>query len=517
MKFTAMIIDDEEIVREGLSQLINWQEEEYELLESGIDGQDGLQKLLKYCPDLVLVDIKMPGLGGLEVIRRAKEQGFAGNFLILTGYSEFEYARTAISMGVEGYLLKPIDEDELLEYVRKVHDRLEQDMHLVSYHQKNEEKVRSELLRRILMNAEPIDMLEKDVNAYHLDLDADQFCVAVCREDDLLAGEDSVRFYEKVESFTKTDFSCFAEIIMDNQVILIGKNIDYGTWKQRLQKYQERVARQFEKGFQIAIGSIVKSWKELAVSYENARFLLDQAFFLGNDHILTLDDICNIQKQGEMVSIEYLEMLVEVGDIAGIRRAIDMTGDYCSWHLLKEVEIKITITRDLMKLRSSLEKKYGSDVFAEDRLQLLLRHIMRAEELRAVLDAYGQVLTDLSRQIGADGSGNTIRRVYHYMEMNYDKDLKLESIARVFNYNSAYLGKLFRKETGDSFNNALDMIRIANARRLLEETAYKVYQISEMVGYSSIDYFYTKFRKCVGVSPKEYRKNLQNHREQSNE
>ncbi len=94
------------------------------------------------------------------------------------------------------------------------------------------------------------------------------------------------------------------------------------------------------------------------------------------------------------------------------------------------------------------------------------------------------------------------------MEKNYDKDLKLETIARNFNYNSAYLGKLFRKEMGESFNNSLDIIRITNARRLLQETNLKVYQISEKVGYGSIDYFYIKFKKYVGISPKEYRKNL---------
>ncbi len=93
------------------------------------------------------------------------------------------------------------------------------------------------------------------------------------------------------------------------------------------------------------------------------------------------------------------------------------------------------------------------------------------------------------------------------MEKNYHKDLKLENIAKNFNYNSAYLGKLFRKEMGETFNNSLDRIRITNAQKLLEETDLKVYQISEQVGYSSIDYFYMKFKKYVGISPKEYRKN----------
>ena len=129
--------------------------------------------------------------------------------------------------------------------------------------------------------------------------------------------------------------------------------------------------------------------------------------------------------------------------------------------------------------------------------------------MKELLACYEQILINLSQEIGTGGTGNIIRRVYHYMEKNYAKDLKLEMIARNFNYNSAYLGKLFRKEMGESFNNSLDIIRITNAQRLLRETNLKVYQISEQVGYSSIDYFDIKFKKYVGKSPKEYRKGIQ--------
>lgn len=161
----------------------------------------------------------------------------------------------------------------------------------------------------------------------------------------------------------------------------------------------------------------------------------------------------------------------------------------------------------MVQLQMRLSKKYVSAALSNEALQQLLKQLMAAEDMKSLLECYEQVLTNLSQKIGTNGSENIIRRVYYYMEKNYDKDLKLEGIAKSFNYNSAYLGKLFRKEMGETFNNSLDMIRITNARRLLEETNLKVYQISEMVGYSSIDYFYMKFKKYVGISPKEYRKN----------
>ena len=115
----------------------------------------------------------------------------------------------------------------------------------------------------------------------------------------------------------------------------------------------------------------------------------------------------------------------------------------------------------------------------------------------------------MSTIIGASSSDNVVRRMYAYMEKNYDKDLKLEMISKMFNYNSAYLGKIFKKEMGESFNNALDHIRISSAKRLLTDTSLKVYQVSERVGFSNIDYFYSKFKRYVGISPKEFKRQVE--------
>ena len=115
MEIKVMLIDDEKIVREGICEMIlqGAEEEQIRLTPCGKDGRSGLELILSERPDIVLVDIKMPGMSGLEVIKEARARGFEGHLIILTGYSEFEYARSAIALGVEGYLLKPIDEEEL--------------------------------------------------------------------------------------------------------------------------------------------------------------------------------------------------------------------------------------------------------------------------------------------------------------------------------------------------------------------------------------------------------------------
>lgn len=507
MSFTAMIIDDEKTVREGICALIDWEKAGYRLGSCGKDGREGLANILREKPDLVLIDIKMPGLNGLEVIEEAKKQGFNGHFIILTGFSEFEYAKSAISMGVDGYLLKPIDEDELLEYVEKIRKSLEEDSRLVRYHQKNEEKARQELLQRMILNRGNPEELEKELQLYQLSLEGNVFCAAVCKEEENEREKSGKNLLEKVNRLIEGDSACVGTVFLEDQVVLIGRDIEYGQWKERLEKRCRRVGSYFGSGLKIAIGNNVRDWKELFCSYESASYLLEQEFIFDHEDILTIDLICGMEGKQEEVTIEWMEMLIEVGEKEGIKRAMGLLRDYCTWHLLKESEVKLLLIQDLIQLQMRLGKKYPSSDFSNEALQHSLKQLMAAEKMKSLLQIYEEALTEFSRKIGTSGGGNIIRRVYYYMEKNYHKDLKLENIAKNFNYNSAYLGKLFRKEMGETFNNSLDMIRITNARRLLEETDLKVYQISEQVGYSSIDYFYMKFKKYVGISPKEYRKN----------
>jgi two-component system response regulator YesN len=98
-----------------------------------------------------------------------------------------------------------------------------------------------------------------------------------------------------------------------------------------------------------------------------------------------------------------------------------------------------------------------------------------------------------------------MKRILNYIHKNYNKELKLELLAEIFNYNSAYLGKMFKNYTGESFNVYLDKVRIYKAKEMLLNNDLKVYQVSEKVGFSNIDYFYSKFKKYVGTSPKEFR------------
>lgn len=503
--YKAMIIDDEEIVRWGIRDLIDWESEGFELCEDGVDGRDGLKKLLANEPDLVLVDIKMPGISGIELIRLAREAGAKSRFVILTGYSEFEFAKAAVSLGVEEYLLKPVDEDELADCVQKVQKALEEQAKEVLRRSSEEKAAKEKLFRKILLHIGTKEELERQMLEYQISFDEGSLCVAILADaKDGEAGEKGF-FDQKRADFLKGTALYQEEVLMDDKVVLVSNSEDYRSWAGKLSARNERIKAIHGTGLLIAIGNNVGNWYELHHSYELAKSLLEQEFLLDQYDVLSLQAIEEQQKKTENPPAEYFLMLIEVGDLEGIREGVEKFRIWCVKNRMTETDVKVQVLYNLMSIRNSIEKKYG---VCEGDIAWQLEELNGAQQLGRVMELYDAALREICINIEREGSDTVIRRMYYYMEKNYSQEMKLESFARMFNYNANYLGRIFKKEIGDSFNNILDSIRIANAKRLLEETDRKVYQISEQVGYRNIDYFYMKFRKYVGVSPKEYQKEI---------
>jgi len=158
-----------------------------------------------------------------------------------------------------------------------------------------------------------------------------------------------------------------------------------------------------------------------------------------------------------------------------------------------------------------LEKKYIEKKLDYIDMEKILKNVNNTLNLSELFDKIYMYCDIICKKIYNSKSTSLANRIYTFMEKNYDSDLKLDRIAKVFNYNKTYLGKVIRKQLGDSFNNLLDKIRINKAKEMLRQTNLKVYQISEKVGYGTLDYFYVKFKKYVGMSPTKYR--LQNKKD----
>lgn len=505
--YQLLIIDDEPIVRKGIEKLLVWEEYGFHVCGEGIDGVDGLHKVLEYQPDVVLVDIKMPGMNGIELISEAKAQGFKGKFIILTGYSDFTFAKTAISLGVRAYLLKPIDEEELIEHLKDILEELRDKEHLHNFYTKNELKARYEVLRRLLLSMGEVEELKKELKLYGFELKQNRFCVAILNEREKYERVEYNPILEEKLNLFLYNLENIENISLEDKHILIGKGYSYKEFMKKLRESNHRVKERYSTDFFITVGHDVIVWQDIHFSYESAKLLLDYQFLFGNESLVSIQVLEEARGEISKVSLAGLEDMVEIGDIEGIAERLEQLKKYYKIILKKEPDLKIQIINGLYQLYESMKKYFEEDVNIPD-MNRTIENIKKSNSLDELVEYIEDYLRELSEAIGMSTSEHVARRMYAYMERNYHKNIKLETIAQLFNYNSAYLGKLFKKEVGESFNNTLDTIRIENAKRLLMETDLKVYQVSKKIGYSNIDYFYGKFKKHVGISPKEFKRNL---------
>lgn len=492
--YQLLIIDDEEIVRKGIEQLIPWEEEGFMLCDEAEDGITGLEKVMEHQPDLVLVDIKMPGMSGLELIQAAKERGFPGKCVILTGYSDFAFAKQAISLQVEEYLLKPIDEDELLAIVRKVYQRLEEN-------KKNEVTRKQDFLQKVILNMLEEEQWEQPPEEFRESL----YCVAIVSDKERIEERNPLLYKQKIEML-ENRISDVIAFDLERQRIMISLGVGFQEFRENLISANQRVKQKYGEDFFISIGQDVVSWRDLCFSYECAWYLTGYEFLFPQNRVLSIEEM-NLDMQEKVdIQPEFLFQLMEVGNMEKVLEEMEKLRDYCKAGMLREDQIKARILMDLLTIWHLLEKNYPQRKQEFLDANGIYNEIRNTTNLEELINWTEELLCRLSEIIGTNDNSNTIKRVYYYMQKNYDKNLKLEKIAELFHYNSAYLGKIFRKEMGEGFNNVLDSIRLEHAKQLLAESGRKVYEVAEQVGYSNIDYFYLKFKKQVGISPKEFQK-----------
>ncbi len=504
--YRLLIIDDEPMVREGIKILLPWEDYGFEITSDACDGKEGLKKVLELLPDLVLVDIKMPGLSGIELIKNAKEQGFKGKFIILTGHSDFEFAKSAISLGVRAYLLKPIDEDELINNINDIVKELDAKKDMDAFLSSSELTAKKELLRRLLVSSCDRNEMEKEIKKYGLDFYYAKYCVAI------LAPKIKKYYFEEYvgmeeQNYPKEIIGELEKVYIKDKLVLIGKGYGYEQFEELLKQYNEKVKHIIGEGLFITIGHDVANWWDICFSYECAKMLSDYQFLLEDKEIINIQMVEGMDlKEDNETFDSQIAYFIEIGDISEIRNILTQRKEYYQSKLLNESDIKIKIAYSLNKIHGKLEKSYENKKEDMGDFNDVLNTIKDSYTLDEIMEGVLKYCLRISEVVKTASTDNVVKRMLLFMEKNYEKDLKLESLSKVFNYNSAYLGKIFKKNTGDSFNNTLDIIRINNAKRLLSETELKVYQVSEQVGYSNIDYFYSKFKKYVGVSPKEFKK-----------
>lgn len=507
-----LIADDEIDVREGIRYLIDWSALDFMICAEGKNGQDTLEKILKYQPDLVLLDIRMPKLTGLEVIRQARDSGFSGKFIILSGYSDFSYAQEAIRYGVNCYLTKPIDEDELEKAVLKAKEDLLTEQKSQKQMVQYRSQARESILKDIFTNKADYPLLD----ARDLLLDAPVFQVIIYTNYNQKSFQTTWDFASILRLANKNHNSLDSITIKNQNIILLKGNFALDRFQELLEKHIYNL----QKGSPLyslffTYGHPVYRMEDIHLSFEDADYLMKRRFFCEHgQHTLgykNLTDSFFLDEHRELPSDIYSDSIanyIQSGNKHMIHEILEKLQTDLTNNNFSPSTIRHFVADVLIHVKTILLHTYENvDIPFAGNLTIL----SEAEEtcyLYELIDILRSQFEACITAIASPSRENIMDDILQYIEHNYNKTLKLGTIAELFGYNSSYLGKVFRKSTGKSFNAYIDEVRISNSKLLLLNEQYKVYEIAQMVGYSNVDYFHKKFKKHVGMSPAEYRKSF---------
>lgn len=511
--FKILLVDDEDIIRNGLKTIIEWEDYGFTICGEANSGKDGLDKISSLKPDLVIMDVRMPGMNGLQMMEEIQMREIKCKFIILTGYSEFSYAKKAVELGASSYLLKPIDEDELIERIKKVYDVIASEIKQLDYYHESVSMSRDKAIEKLIVEDPVRDETVKRINdIYGLGLPWKTYQIVlvgisskdICHQTLLK----DVRLLIE-ESIDRSNCGCVFDIFGHFGVLI--KNIEFsGNSSLQLKMLQKKINEVVGIKINIAVGRCVRTISDILRTYNEALMLINNEFVYGTNSISFCSDIHVIQNGGkEDLNAEWdsttqeLYVAVAIGNANTVNELLERVRSSVFNPIYGVEEIKTLYFR----MFATIVRKLTDDAVLLDSDKVgnsILENIYGKSNLYELHVYMLQQLTGIANGIRNEQSTDKMKRILNYVDRNYNKDITLKILAKVFNYNSSYLGKAFLSQTGECFNTYINRLRVEKSKKFLKE-GMRVYEVAELVGYSNADYYHANFKKYTGVSPSEYK------------
>lgn len=538
------LAEDEVVVRETIKRMIPWEELGFELVGEAADGEMALPLLLRQQPDLLITDIKMPFMDGLTLARLAKKEIPGLKVVILSGYDDFNYAKQAIGIGVEDYLLKPITKNALIERLSEIRSRYEHEKTQKEYYEKFQremqayEKNSSRDFFEALVDGS-MDMMEvyKRAEKLGLDIVAEAYNVLIFTmncDEDFSGQRDEYSSWEAeslelLENFFAGHSSAmlFRSNIFSYGVLLKGQRetIEENT-RACVDEIRKILSRQDgRREWFLAVGQSVERLSQIQKSYHTASRAFSQRY-LYDENILYYDEMETMEHPGGQAETEDNAYLQKV-DVNALNPAIlqkflsnglqeeteNFVKDY--FYAIGQEPMESLVFRNYVILNVrfsviSFIKGLGCDtneMESADTEEVLAESGKNMESAIA----YAKKMISQAIEIRDQNSGNKNRSILktavdfidsHYM----DEEISLNTVANVANVSSNHFSALFSQNMGQTFIEYLTTLRMNKAKELLRCTGMRSSEIAGEIGYKDAHYFSYLFKKTQGMTPSDYRK-----------
>ncbi|MCR5187779.1 MAG: response regulator [Treponema sp.] len=512
----VLIADDEANIRNGLKCILDWEKCGYKICGEASNGKDAVSQINDLRPDLVILDIKMPGLTGIEVMSQIKEYHEANNLempsiIILSGYSDFEYAQKSINKGAKAYLLKPVDEDELQEKVIAIANEIREKRALNEVSKNAEVFEINDYLLKLFENKKIKELGKLEENKFFTDYHESTYtCILINTE---ICSEQPINdLLKSLDNY----YSFFTRIILqrEKEVLVLLKASN----EVAINNCIERTGRLNKNNMAfICKSNLYKGIEGILKGFEEVEKLNSYLFYISDCTWISCQSIKNQinEKENKKSLLDYIPDIVFTIETYDKTRLANIVEEIKTSYMdlnKSETETKKLFISCMIELRNTLISKYPEKEISNGTTFEVVPKILEAKSYLEIINYISSVFDELLENFNFNTSDSVIVKVIAYVKSNYASDLKLETLGDLFNCNSAYLGKKFKKYTGTQFNTYLDNLRIEDAKDKLLHTDLKIYQISKLVGYTNTDYFFMKFKKCTGYTPKEYKKVIENEK-----
>ena len=491
----VLLVDDEDIEREAMAEIIPWKKLDMELVDMAWNGIEGLEKIRMYIPDIVITDIKMPVMDGIQLIRNTKELYPDILFVVLSGYGEYGYTSRAMELGIRHYILKPCDEEKIVEVLQGVKKELAE----LENKRKSEQEYRStfyQMLPRVKEQILGLLITQKEVSK------ADKILLEKFMEDTrnsfALLGIRSPQELDQLDQFVLTNI--LTELLgveniymststKDEMIYLIPEEI-----VENLRPLIIKVHKEYGKYKQTGLRSAISRTggiEEVSSLYSQ----LQELFFLGDS-----------EGRMEFISFDFLKKdnSVMILDYDRIREAKDYA----------EVMFEIYTSFAKMEMRG-FSKNRTADSF-----RFFLKIFCGKEECEAKDGDIWELLEIVTEECAAylnlslpdTKDGNRMKHILYSIYRNIkNPDLSLQYLAKeVLFINEDYFGRFFYRYTNEKYSSFLVRVRVNLAKRLLEfNPDIRISELAEQTGYPADGQYFAKvFKKNTGMVPSEYRKML---------
>ncbi|KQY80673.1 two-component system response regulator [Paenibacillus sp. Root52] len=501
--YKVFIVDDEPFIIEGLYDIVDWSSFGLEIVNHAGNGQAALETLSSQSVDILITDISMPMMNGLDLIREARRLQPEVKVIILSGFNEFEYLKEGMKLGIENYLLKPINVEELESTLANTASKLDR---AVSPKLNNDaygiQILKDNILHRWLTGQIADTEFEERARFMNISLGASNVAVAILRNKDQGPTSD---VFEQVEQLLrdKPYFSVFHDI--DGDIVIVA-NVD-GDDEQSL---MERIKELYEAisvthpALRIGMGRLMQGLYHAPSSYADAKTALQYVMIYPD---LKIIDYAVLDKCGNQAATffidwrDYAKLILSrnVEQLANrIRTDFEQHRDG-----LTPGELQNTALEVVIRFKMELEAIKHSDETAM--YQEGLRLVLDSDTFDELVLAIQQVGLKTIQSLLQDLKNPIVNQVLQHIDKHYADELSLKLLGAHYHLHPVYLGQLFHKETGETFAEYLNKYRIERAKEQLRNSNLKVHEIARNVGYWETGYFYKQFRKYVGISPTDFK------------